>query len=643
MKGSHRIPQSKSVHSSESASVISPQPRLKRRAMGNASIKTSLARSALICVCFCAFSASGGDTSPSASGEKPIVAIWPLTYSTGRVKAIPGQVSLTSSQGSSTVTKDTIDQLVDTLNAIAAAEEKAASAAGTVSTNTSTQAAMPSASANTTTGTQTQSVTATFHQGTNVIILTVSIPASKETNTESKQENQTSKQADTVQYVRRVRNNLLITAKPKTVLKIKRLLTLLDAAWPQVQLDVFAFQASGCPDQVAEGTQAIRDHINKAKLAMRKAEKAIGETVRIWNVPPHLYKTDSVFQTLQTKCGFISTPHRELTLTEALTFLCLSETNIMSVLRQQLNKDLGSVDKHFAGREWKELDEVTTNDVTHARIAVEKFADDWRTFKNDETTLTATNACESLQQSSDVVDKLLRKVMDQYTTMVRTNLIAMVMPSLHDMEGVSLAGQCRIVVTSSLESGLVPTMASWAETTRAKPFSAEEMSTIMTAVIKSLATNGLDPTVLAPALKLLEQPEPVYTKVAPGIELHVRPTILTSAAEARLQIYARFGVKTEPDTTKSNAEKMPPAPTVESHEMATDAHIGIFDLFDISSFEITTSHPRAPFSIPFISRIPWLGVMFQVPLPNKKVKHVSIILVNAVIIPRAVNLLADYP
>ena len=639
MKGSYRVSQSNYDHSSEFASGISQQPRSKWRAMGTAFAETKVARWALICACFCAFSASGSDSPKPPQDEQPITVVWPLTYSTGRVKAIQGQVSLTSSQGSSPVTKDTIDQLVEALNAVAATEEKTAAATAANPANTNAHTETKPLGTKAAAGTAAKAASATTQSGTKDA---APASASKEANAEPKKEEPANKESDAVQYVRRVRNNLLITAKPKTVLKIKRLLTFLDTPWPQVQLDVFAFQVSGCPEQVAKRTQAVRDHINKAKHAMRKAEKAVCETVRIWNDQKAPYSTCSTFRTLQKQCKFDLNPNRELTLTEALTFLCLSDIDIMSILKQKLAQHLGSVDPKFKDNPWEELNEITQENVRCYRNTVEQFADAWDKFQNNGSASKDINACEILQQASGITDRLLQKVMDQYTAMVRTNLTAMMLPPLRDTDGVSLAGQCRIVVTSSLESGLIPTMASWAETTRVKPFSAEEMSTIMTTVIKSLATNGLDPTVLAPALKLLEQPEPVYTKVAPGIELHVRPTVLPSAAEARLQIYARFGVKTEPDTTKSNAEKLPPAPAVESHEMATDAHIGIFDLFDISSFEITTSHPRMC-SIPFISRIPWLGVMFQFPLPNKNTKHVSIILVNAVIIPRAVNLLSDYP
>ncbi|MBI5819471.1 MAG: hypothetical protein HZA88_10845 [Verrucomicrobia bacterium] len=560
------------------------------------------------------------------------------------MKAITGQASLTNNQGPSPATLDTVDRIVDALNAIAAADEKTASAAAAAATSTNTVARTESKAPATkaATGTAAKSASVTPQPGTKDATAT---SASKEATAEPKKEDQADKQSDSVKVVQRVRNNLLITGKRTTVLKIKRLLTLLDAPWPQVQLDVLAFQVSGCPDQVAERTQAIRDHINKAKRAIRKAEKAVCETVRIWNDQKQLYRTDDMFCTLRDKCGFDPDPHREMTLTEALVFLCLSDINIMSVLRMKLAEHLGSVDEKFRKNQWEELNEVTQDDVGCYRNTVAQFANDWRIFKNDESVLKVTDACEELQQSSAAADKLLQRVMDHYTTMVRTNLAAMMLHSLRGTEGVSLAGQCRIVVTSSLESGLIPTVSSWAETTRLKPLSGEEMSTLMTTVIKSLATNGMDPAVLGPALKLLEQPEPVYTRVAPGIELHVRPTVLPSAAEARLQIYARFGVKTEPpDKTKvTGSWVMPPAPAVESHEMATDAHIGVFDLFDISSFEITTSHPQSPFCIPIIGKIPWLGPAFQIPRANKEVKHASVILVNAVIIPRAVNLIRDYP
>jgi hypothetical protein len=44
------------------------------------------------------------------------------------------------------------------------------------------------------------------------------------------------------------------------------------------------------------------------------------------------------------------------------------------------------------------------------------------------------------------------------------------------------------------------------------------------------------------AAVVVSEPEPRYSKVAPGIAVHVRPTVLADGSAARLKIDARFGV-----------------------------------------------------------------------------------------------------
>src|SRR5262249_13587839 len=131
-------------------------------------------------------------------------------------------------------------------------------------------------------------------------------------------------------------------------------------------------------------------------------------------------------------------------------------------------------------------------------------------------------------------------------------------------------------------------------------------------------------------------------KLAPGIGIAVRPTVLPDGSAARLTIDARFGVA----STVSNDAKdvfVQGAPSgISSHNVRTDAAINAFDLFDISSFDGQSVSPQAPFFVPILGRLPILGPAFQWPRHPKVTHHSSLILVNAVILPRSLNLLRLY-
>src|SRR6185503_3439776 len=137
----------------------------------------------------------------------------------------------------------------------------------------------------------------------------------------------------------------------------------------------------------------------------------------------------------------------------------------------------------------------------------------------------------------------------------------------------------------------------------------------------------------------LSEPGVRFAKVAPGIEVQIRPTVLPDGAAARLTIDASFGVTTTPlDAAVPDTHDDPPPPMIQKHHVETDATVGVFDLFDISSFSVTTSHPRTPYFVPILGRLPLIGRAFQWPRRPKTVDHDSVILVNTVVLPRALNL-----
>ena len=144
---------------------------------------------------------------------------------------------------------------------------------------------------------------------------------------------------------------------------------------------------------------------------------------------------------------------------------------------------------------------------------------------------------------------------------------------------------------------------------------------------------------------LFMEPQPVYSKIAPGISIDVRPTVLRDGASARLQMDANFGIDVTQDTLGKNQNSRVldsvPAPVIKSHRVQTDAAISALDLFEISSFSIEASHPRSRY-LPVIGSIPVIGEILKRPPKNKTVDFESLILVNAVILPRAMDVARLY-
>jgi hypothetical protein len=123
---------------------------------------------------------------------------------------------------------------------------------------------------------------------------------------------------------------------------------------------------------------------------------------------------------------------------------------------------------------------------------------------------------------------------------------------------------------------------------------------------------------------------PVFTKIAPGIEIRVTPSVSPDSTSADLVLDARFGITTEGPNLEGRVDlyAQEPLDAVQSHHITTTASVTGSDLFDISSFTITTSARQAPFAIPFISRLPIIGRVFQVPRGRKTINQESVILVN---------------
>jgi hypothetical protein len=214
-------------------------------------------------------------------------------------------------------------------------------------------------------------------------------------------------------------------------------------------------------------------------------------------------------------------------------------------------------------------------------------------------------------------------------------------------------GKSRIVVTSGLEAGLEPQMVSFAETGRPQAFGKELLEAAFPSIKPPAGGTtapppgnllGLpDAQAVALAALLAADTTPSFTKVAPGVAIHVKPTVLPDGGAARIAIDAMFGVRsTAPSTGEAGFFGDTPADAIESHHLQTDTAVSAFDLFDVSSFALTASRPQAPFYVPVLGQLPLLGKAFQFPRKPKETHFESMLLINTVILPRSLELYRFY-
>lgn len=460
--------------------------------------------------------------------------------------------------------------------------------------------------------------------------------------------------------VQRAGSNRLILRGPRaTLAEIERVLVVADAPWPQVQMNMWAIQVSGSATEIADNVRKIaglvrETHSDMASLQRYLAEIATDEKEDRENVEYLAGQFEAA--------GIDLNQEGPLSLNEALLLLILRPNRLPKV---------GLLQKFVKGQRG---DERPVFRHLESVLARESCHEDWWGFIELATALSCFNAGAGGPGRPDVplqlaragarVDRLLKGVMDAFAEDMNEIYLEPLLEDIKELSppkrnrGVTLVGRTRIVVTSGLEARLAPEMSFFVETTRPRPFGRELLDLAFPA-----SESGADGTaaedltgaagVLAGlpeaqaallAAALLGEPEPTYSTVAPGISIGVRPTVLPDGGSARLTIDARFGVASQPLNAPQGGDAWAqrPADGIVSHNVRTDAAVSAFDLFEISSFSVTSSHPQSPVYIPILGRLPWIGRAFQIPRGNKEVRFESMILVNTVILPRALQLYQFY-
>jgi hypothetical protein len=476
------------------------------------------------------------------------------------------------------------------------------------------------------------------------------------------------------------RHSILLRGSLKRRRQIRQILDRTDMPWPQVQLDMWAVQVSGDADQVGKATKKIAELIGSTRDKMVSLQRYLS----------HLAAAGLQEKPLEKLClaskGRVDFPTEEpLSLNEALILLLLRKDRGAAIqkLEAMVAEDWKRVHPDVKQQAFHRLGEalavaVESEPATYQEMAhkaycrrFEIFLDSYKVAQGDLRAgyrharseacgadyLAERRRAAALKRNSARIDRLLKSLVDAFVADVEELYFYPLLDEIRK-EGksdrianeVALTGRAHMVVTSGMESDLDPEMAFFVDNSRPKPFSQNLLdlafgSDSNSGTGKFLATLPQGKAVLL-AGALLSEPEPHYAKVAPGVAVHVRPTVLPDGSAARLTIDARFGVTTADYDPKnqdtSNLWLRPPPPGISSHRVLTDAVVSAFDLFGISSFSFDTVIPRGPLVIPILGQLPIIGRIFQFPQSNTDVRHESIILVNVAILPRALSLMQYY-
>lgn len=493
------------------------------------------------------------------------------------------------------------------------------------------------------------------------------------------------------------RNMLVLHGSEDTLRNIKRQLVLLDAPGPQVQLDLWAIQISGKRGkEYSEVLSEIADDVRATQNVMRAVPGLIKFEKSDFDSKITSAETQAALNDLN-ELGFDTNPVRHMSLNEKFIFLGLADKNVRDRILNNAKAELDKGD-NLPGRLWranqakklKRQRDYKTGDATLRYLrgtfstsddallrdaelkrdqgAIANFARSAVAFNNNQANAAAKVKVDAaplnLRARAATADALFKAATDAFTQDMQGMFLEPLLRRIVEkqrsgsIKGVSLVGRSRLVVTSGLATSLKPELASYINTTRTVPLSTEVLDQAFPGngtADTSGSENALSgvaselsqlPTAQAVALvAALNPPKPTYTRVAPGVGIEVRPSVLPDGGSARLQVKMSFGVETtafEGDESDKSGLSYPTADAVKSHQVTTDAIVGAFDLFDISSFDISTSYPRPPGSVPILGTLPLIGPAFQWRRKATALEHHSLILVNTVILPRALNLTQFY-
>jgi hypothetical protein len=167
-------------------------------------------------------------------------------------------------------------------------------------------------------------------------------------------------------------------------------------------------------------------------------------------------------------------------------------------------------------------------------------------------------------------------------------------------------------------------------------FSSQGAESILSAIAAlSEVNNATGPATGAPMYV------PIYTSVAPGLDLSVRPSVLPGARAARLVV--SFRASNSVTDSDSNRHRPDPLSAINSHETTTDVAVDAFDIFPLSTFSVETTALGDPqWRIYGLEGIPIIGNVFVGPRRPVTNTARSLVVVYTTILPRSLDIARRY-
>jgi hypothetical protein len=151
---------------------------------------------------------------------------------------------------------------------------------------------------------------------------------------------------------------------------------------------------------------------------------------------------------------------------------------------------------------------------------------------------------------------------------------------------------------------------------------------------------------LASLAMALGQEQETWSVLREGAELEFTPYILPGATRAEVNVHA---IVAHDDPAPPPTGSTAPAETslhltrVAKHEASTTVYLDTYDLFDLSTLALRTTHPRPDLRLPVLGQLPFIGSIFSFPRNPRAVHHESLLIVRASIVPTAMDVARLHP
>jgi hypothetical protein len=196
--------------------------------------------------------------------------------------------------------------------------------------------------------------------------------------------------------------------------------------------------------------------------------------------------------------------------------------------------------------------------------------------------------------------------------------------------GLTSVGATSLTVLSGYQAHVIGSAMSYFDVTAEPNVDAEKLA--------GIAAGGTAPW--GALLESLATRDKVWAAMTEGADLRFTPIVLPGggSAEVTVDVTVAHG-----DPGGDGAPVFPsgapvPLSRVAKHAASTKVRLEPLDMFMLSSFGLTTTHPRTDFVFPVLGRIPFLGQMFRFPRRPDHVIHESLLLVYSTILPTAPDL-----